>query len=440
MRRATYWATRARAAQLFLSTLSLRRATSNRSEPSSWRRFLSTLSLRRATPGWQRSRSTARRISIHALLAESDHARVGVAAGAVISIHALLAESDVLRQGLGSWSSYFYPRSPCGERQQFGRLCFQRQPISIHALLAESDYLSNNSRHFLRPFLSTLSLRRATQTNTGSNESGEFLSTLSLRRATNSLVRCSCTIDISIHALLAESDNFLTARFTHREISIHALLAESDAWPVGISHHRRISIHALLAESDLSLRVSIFGSPSFLSTLSLRRATMILLPCAAQATHFYPRSPCGERPVGCLVSMPPWCISIHALLAESDTRKVHDWINGAISIHALLAESDLTQDLPIWRRPYFYPRSPCGERQNHNIRIIVSKAFLSTLSLRRATLAAITSIFARRVFLSTLSLRRATRAGWQPWTVRRYFYPRSPCGERRAVSVRQHNF
>ena len=101
-------------------------------------------------------------ISIHALLAESDHARVGVAAGAVISIHALLAESDVLRQGLGSWSSYFYPRSPCGERQQFGRLCFQRQPISIHALLAESDYLSNNSRHFLRPFLSTLSLRRAT--------------------------------------------------------------------------------------------------------------------------------------------------------------------------------------------------------------------------------------------------------------------------------------
>ena len=258
-------------------------------------------------------------ISIHALLAESDHARVGVAAGAVISIHALLAESDVLRQGLGSWSSYFYPRSPCGERQQFGRLCFQRQPISIHALLAESDYLSNNSRHFLRPFLSTLSLRRAT----------------------NSLVRCSCTIDISIHALLAESDNFLTARFTHREISIHALLAESDAWPVGISHHRRISIHALLAESDLSLRVSIFGSPSFLSTLSLRRATMILLPCAAQATHFYPRSPCGERPVGCLVSMPPWCISIHALLAESDT-------------------------LPL-------------------LTSRLSAAFLSTLSLRRAT-------------------------------------------------------
>ncbi len=128
--------------------------------------------------------------------------------------------------------------------------------------------------------------------------------------------------------------------------------------------------------------------------------------------NFYPRSPCGERR-GFRVRQGLYLrISIHALLAESDTRKVHDWINGAISIHALLAESDLTQDLPIWRRPYFYPRSPCGERQNHNIRIIVSKAFLSTLSLRRATLAAITSIFARRVFLSTLSLRRATVLGF----------------------------
>ena len=60
-------------------------------------------------------------------------------------------------------------------------------------------------------FLSTLSLRRATQTNTGSNESGEFLSTLSLRRATN-IEEVKITIfDISIHALLAESDNRVTA-------------------------------------------------------------------------------------------------------------------------------------------------------------------------------------------------------------------------------------
>ena len=145
-------------------------------------------------------------ISIHALLAESDHARVGVAAGAVISIHALLAESDVLRQGLGSWSSYFYPRSPCGERPRpipavtrvanfYPRspcgerltawlgvlvpliflstlslrratfncgLHFPLHAISIHALLAESDLRHADILQRQGLFLSTLSLRRAT--------------------------------------------------------------------------------------------------------------------------------------------------------------------------------------------------------------------------------------------------------------------------------------
>ena len=56
--------------------------------------FLSTLSLRRATRlgllGWLRVL-----ISIHALLAESDqNARPDIRQPCVISIHALLAESD----------------------------------------------------------------------------------------------------------------------------------------------------------------------------------------------------------------------------------------------------------------------------------------------------------------------------------------------------------
>ena len=56
--------------------------------------FLSTLSLRRATSGYFRfSRLDA--ISIHALLAESDgDPAVFVDASLLISIHALLAESD----------------------------------------------------------------------------------------------------------------------------------------------------------------------------------------------------------------------------------------------------------------------------------------------------------------------------------------------------------
>ena len=57
-----------------------------------------------------------------------------------------------------------------------------------------------------------------------------------------------------------------------------------------------ISIHALLAESDAcKVRMST-GEVPFLSTLSLRRATVYLACVSAKANYFYPRSPCGERP------------------------------------------------------------------------------------------------------------------------------------------------
>ena len=55
-------------------------------------------------------------ISIHALLAESDKLQDGRNSQNIISIHALLAESDGRGGGLLFLLSYFYPRSPCGER------------------------------------------------------------------------------------------------------------------------------------------------------------------------------------------------------------------------------------------------------------------------------------------------------------------------------------
>ena len=55
--------------------------------------FLSTLSLRRATRVLDGSKSSIE-ISIHALLAESDDVNNPVFAVTSISIHALLAESD----------------------------------------------------------------------------------------------------------------------------------------------------------------------------------------------------------------------------------------------------------------------------------------------------------------------------------------------------------
>ena len=78
--------------------------------------FLSTLSLRRATTHDFTALNDIL-ISIHALLAESDAALYTVKnQKLVISIHALLAESDRHLSQLIPLHSYFYPRSPCGER------------------------------------------------------------------------------------------------------------------------------------------------------------------------------------------------------------------------------------------------------------------------------------------------------------------------------------
>ena len=102
---------------------------------------------------------------------------------------------------------YFYPRSPCGERRRGAANCYLDNIISIHALLAESDVLELIPLTDPSPFLSTLSLRRATrfrswlipsdrnfyprspcgERHTGNNigrGNTIFLSTLSLRRAT----------------------------------------------------------------------------------------------------------------------------------------------------------------------------------------------------------------------------------------------------------------
>ena len=83
-------------------------------------------------------------------------------------------------------------------------------------------------------------------------------------------------------------------------ISIHALLAESDTALKTIKAlFDTISIHALLAESDYRL-------PLLHTSYS----------------NFYPRSPCGERPVPQQENGQAATISIHALLAESDKSAV----------------------------------------------------------------------------------------------------------------------
>ena len=91
-------------------------------------------------------------ISIHALLAESDQRGRHHGLGSRISIHALLAESDLRCDLLRRHARNFYPRSPCGERQELEAWHAEAEQISIHALLAESDpsgrKTTQPTRHF----------------------------------------------------------------------------------------------------------------------------------------------------------------------------------------------------------------------------------------------------------------------------------------------------
>ena len=214
---------------------------------------------------------------------------------------------------------------------------------------------------------------------------------------------------ISIHALLAESDSGAkTILAKVSDFYPRSPCGERHGAELDIHHNFPISIHALLAESDMQATAQRLPPQAFLSTLSLRRATLLLI--VRERAHV---------------------ISIHALLAESDRQYKMLKIECNISIHALLAESDqrgfqsiskLTQFLSTLslRRATagtirtraattdFYPRSPCGERPTNAETAAKAAQFLSTLSLRRATL--IFCRYNRRLH---------------------YFYPRSPCGERR---------
>ena len=285
-------------------------------------KFLSTLSLRRATSGHETTPYIVP-ISIHALLAESDASNHRERQAQHISIHALLAESDSCSVISGSRYRHFYPRSPCGERlngirlivhigrflstlslrRATGPLIFSVQPrktISIHALLAESDVKFSVSCSVISDFYPR-------------SPCGERLTLI---------WDVIAVITISIHALLAESDcqwrrsvklfrQFLSTLSLRRATSIIDIINNIIDYfyprsPCGerlLGAKRRpcmgrISIHALLAESDQQQHYK-----------------------RVQRTDFYPRSPCGERRVFADGFRSGDTISIHALLAESDGRK-----------------------------------------------------------------------------------------------------------------------
>ena len=134
----------------------------------------------------------------------------------IISIHALLTESDWYSSASSWLRIYFYPRSPYGERQPhfpctelyqhfyprspYGErhLAFSHRPVNVH-FYPRSPYgerrINNVSTIRITRFLSTLSLRRATQHGKSHKLAGL----------------------ISIHALLTESDTVLLIQLTRKQ-------------------------------------------------------------------------------------------------------------------------------------------------------------------------------------------------------------------------------
>ena len=78
----------------------------------------------------------------------------------------------------------------------------------------------------------------------------------------------------------------------------------------------------------------------FLSTLSLRRATIHGVDFRNAFMHFYPRSPCGERPGTTSAKMQRWDFYPRSPCGE---RRLAGPSGPAFLFN-------------------FYPRSPCGER------------------------------------------------------------------------------
>ena len=176
-------------------------------------------------------------------------------------------------------------------------------------------------------------------------------------------------------------------------------------------------------------------------------------PVTQRGSNFNPRSPCGERhpsstytPIpGSLFqsTLPVWGatgsdrgvairygISIHAPRVGSDPRPGSGRCNSFdISIHAPRVGSDeVDQKILAWQS-HFNPRSPCGERPEGAPALSIKLKFQSTLPVWGATNRSVRkpthhqiSIHAPRVGSDELHRERAA--------CRRYFNPRSPCGER----------
>ena len=260
-------------ANIFLSTPSARRATSDKSSYLTVVKFLSTPSARRATRScsgrtWRNSYFYPRpprggrreelkdHVSIMLFLSTPSARRATLVRGRqrrgkLISIHALREEGDLTPGRYTARENNFYPRPPRGGRPQLR----SSRTSEIHFYPRPPRGGRRNSKH-------------------KSTTVYQFLSTPSARRATFIDRTLLFGLNISIHALREEGDRFRPLRFYPQAISIHALREEGDEVRFRHSARFQISIHALREEGDVRVVAVVPLVRKFLSTPSARRATI----------------------------------------------------------------------------------------------------------------------------------------------------------------------
>ena len=170
----------------------------------------------------------------------------------------------------------------------------------------------------------------------------------------------------------------------------------------------------------------------FLSTLSLRRATIMFTGILAHDSNFYPRSPCGERPPS-MIRQPTPTGFLSTLSLRRATISHFIPSNGTLHFYprSPCGERPLGAGSARGMRSNFYPRSPCGERLGGSgagsWRLVI---FLSTLSLRRATTRPMPAVTRVANFYPRSPCGERPANWFDLWGWAEYFYPRSPCGER----------
>ena len=136
--------------------------------------------------------------------------------------------------------------------------------------------------------------------------------------------------------------------------------------------------------------------------------------CGAGGTgepYFYPRPPCGGRPLVTKTGPAASLFLSTPSVWRATTGDTAGLRGREISIHALRVEGDCGKASEHAGRMDFYPRPPCGGRQQAYKEYAVADIFLSTPSVWRAT-----------------GLKYKTEIPFSD------FYPRPPCGGRRYQS------